>query len=694
MTLFQCVIRMMIRKPQVYIGLALNTAVVAAVVFAYATFVFHPQLDMLWHGEKQTITEQLLRIMFGVLMLCSLLSLLYFLSVLCRERRKQFGIFILLGMKISQLQLMLIWEILSIGSCSTIAGIFLGVLLNMSLLHLLKLNVEYFQLAFHFSEKSLYISTASCLLLFLLAALIMPLLVREQHILRFFRDGGERREGKSDLSIGILRSILSFFFLGLVIVLCWFWPIPVELTFHRYTPFIPTLLVCLVLTTLGIYFFYRQGMVMIAKFLLQKHQFSWRKSRLLWMSSITYRLRENAHFLSLFSLLLTISFISISLFPPLFSVFFSSQYDSHLNTYYYNYSKEKNVMPSIIYSLGEKGRSSPLEKQWRSLDSILTAGGLVRFVSQPLVLVHRRNTQLEYTEGYFIRARDYNEMARRSGKPFLTLGTNDAMGMDYAYANDTGSEFPYPLLKDLGIQEVQHSGTKGNTVFPRMDVPQWILGDYAYAKVSKHYKIKKVQHVNYFLPYNGTNIYIINTMIRLNKYFRGASPPTYSTHLSNGMSGGVVYAKNYEPYLWKVLAQSTAISYVIVFFVFMIAADGFLLSRIYTDIEGQRQQFLNLLRVGFSVRDVRRSITNQMAFIFFSPLLLSTIFTASALRYGCRYLLKYPILGEEIEFPDWSSLVGVIAVALGVHFAMFFLTRAWVWRNIQGQWNSTRGGVP
>ncbi|WP_223127904.1 hypothetical protein [Pasteuria penetrans] len=47
MTLFPCIDHMIQRRPKAYIGLLLNSIITSSVLFAFASFLFHPRLPLL-----------------------------------------------------------------------------------------------------------------------------------------------------------------------------------------------------------------------------------------------------------------------------------------------------------------------------------------------------------------------------------------------------------------------------------------------------------------------------------------------------------------------------------------------------------------------------------------------------------------------------------------------------------------------
>lgn len=138
------------------------------------------------------------------------------------------------------------------------------------------------------------------------------------------------------------------------------------------------------------------------------------------------------------------------------------------------------------------------------------------------------------------------------------------------------------------------------------------------------------------------------------------------------------------------------ISTLIAAFVFVTIAGNFLLLRVYTDLEGQQRQFRNLLRIGFPFRHLQRSVTIQIAWLFFLPVILAVALTACALYYGlrCAERLFADMSGPEematqaLDLMTSSvlfatSAVGAVFIALQV--SLFLVARAWTLRAMKRQ---------
>ncbi|WP_223127885.1 FtsX-like permease family protein [Pasteuria penetrans] len=699
MTFFQSIVRMIRRRPQAYIGLMLNTVITSAVTFAYATFVFHPQLQMVLHEAKI-----LFMIMFSMLIFCSFFSLFYSLLVLYKERQEQFGIFLLLGMKSQYLRVMLVSETMLIGCCSIGMGILLGMGLNTILVYFIDTTIRYLELKYHFSLKALGVTAISSLLLFLLAAVVMPSRIQGRNIIRFIQGGRGGAGYKSNPSISAFRAVISFLSLGSMAAICVF--LPLNIFGNPPGSVVFTFSICLFLTLIGSYLFYREGSVSLASFFRWNRNFSWKGVRLLWIGNTVYRLRDNARFFFLVSMLFMFVFTSASAVS-----FIKRGVDKIQDS---GSVPDLKIMPELVYSISDRKKIAPHEwHEFGTLDQLLRSGGLLRVNSNLLILTRDKNpypglplsggteehrsiedgedkapnfrnqTKLrELTGGLFLKASDYNAMAQKSGKPTLSLGSHTAALL----CNDPGCARDKRIASNLlpeyfRVQERKYL-SNASLVLPWYSIPQWVLGDKMFDEVSRCPGIHKLQNANYVVPQGKMSARMLEALMKAEWMGRDGHRPW------SGM--GVVHNRvSTLEGIWHVVF--VFISVLIVALVFAIVAANFLLLRIYTDMEGMQRQFINLLRIGFSSIDLRKSITKQISLIFFLPLSFATTLTVFALCYGVRFLdfITFGKAGDQIFLIALTASSETLAMFLGIQVIMFFLVRAWIFNkfnNMNKQW--------
>ncbi|WP_223127899.1 ABC transporter permease [Pasteuria penetrans] len=711
MTFLSCVIHMIQRRPQAYISLLLNSIIISSVLFAFSSFIFHPQLEIFRFFSEFSLL--VFWVMFYILMFCSFFSIFYSMATLYRGRQRQFGIFLLLGMRPQQLRVLLSIETMIVGGFSIVFGVLFGVVLNLGLVSFIRSFLEYVPLGFHFSFGSLGITTASSLAIFLLAALVMPFFVRSQKVVQLLQ-GEKRVDDRPEPLVGLFRVLASFFSLGIVVAICLF--SPVDAGFNEFPNSIQYIFpICVILTFVGVYFFYCQGSVALAKWFRWNRSFSWRGMRLLWIGNMAYRLRDNSRFLWFFSMLLLTVFTSVSVVVAVVRVWIPYSTVG-------GGKQQQNLASLLIHRhLVEEGRigSEAQRRSWR-MDQILlhSDSGLKRVDSTPIVRLDKKNTGLikppvkpeehekykeiqdkkrgalargdrsfleEHTEFIAISVNDYNRIMEAYGGKLLSLTPNEAAALGSRQEKNLN-----PLPWGLGTARitVPDLDQQPSVLFPPLgygthgEMGVYVLGEGVYSKLlaSRDPSIRKFWDAHYVSRQGEMNSRIFKALGQAGLLYPNDKYPPEKIRGSSIVYNGM----NKHSDEWIVFFSLSAV--LILSLVFVIIAGNFLLLRIYTDVEEQRQQFHNLLRIGFSVRHLQKSITVQMSCVFFFPLLLAVLLTSCALYYGVRFARhSFPVgkgkeMGDEILSVALFPSLQVIVVFLGVQAIMFFLARLWVLR--------------
>lgn len=149
---------------------------------------------------------------FVALILCFLI--LYANNFLMKRRKKEFGIYMLLGMPRSKISRVLVYETMFIGMISLFTGIFAGLFLS-QILTALTANMFEATLHYHFvfSKISLIITIAVFFGIFFFIIMFQTSMIRKKQLIDFIKVGHERGKVKK-LWLSIILFIVSLLFLG------------------------------------------------------------------------------------------------------------------------------------------------------------------------------------------------------------------------------------------------------------------------------------------------------------------------------------------------------------------------------------------------------------------------------------------------------------------------------------------------
>ncbi|WP_257143995.1 FtsX-like permease family protein [Bacillus sp. AFS002410] len=245
-----------------------------------------------------------------VIFLFIIFFILYSNSFFMKQRKKEFGMYLLYGMSEPQITLMIFYENLFIGGISLVSGMLIGGLLSkffgMLLMNLMKYN-EVISLNFPIE------AIASTVGLFILLAIIISIqsffMIRRVQIVELFH--AQSKKEKTFKSSPFF-AILSIVLLGIAVYLITsgkdsvFWQEHVSLTSSTVT----------IGLIGGTYLFFRQFTGWLLQVFSNRKRF-YEGNTVLWVSSLRFQIRSNTlnlTFITLFSavLILLIGFVTIN----------------------------------------------------------------------------------------------------------------------------------------------------------------------------------------------------------------------------------------------------------------------------------------------------------------------------------------------------------------------------------------------
>lgn len=681
MRLTQCVWIMIRRRPQVYLGLFLNAVVVTAVLFAYVGLYWQPDLAIFQHALRKPFW-----VICGLLVGVSFLALLYFLATLYRRRRRrQLGLFLFLGMRPRQGYAWVATETLVVGGCGIVGGVGLGVAIHMALFSFLQrfpgMSLLFPQ--YHFPLRALFFTVGLFFGLFVVLAVAIPLVLprsRPAEPRCVDSEGGMSR-----------YAWISLLALGTIVAICLFLPfhgLPgppggKEKVFLSFVLFV----FCAGLSFLGIYQFYRRGMMIVAQVLRRWKSFSWQGLRLLWLGVLDRRLRGYAFSFSF----LSVWFIGFMIVSCILAVFLhgwlspGSAWSKHAKVFrgievsssLPRYPQDPAGPFAVVYHWPQPDSGLPaelLEAQQREMAILAKLGW------EPFAFSLFSVASSESWYFLFLSWREYRAIQQLASLPALPGAADHVLS---SCTDCRGGAIEYALRRRFGATQIRYI-SPDEVQIPPHGMPFsssragiWILGDAVYERLSRLPDAKQLRYVGYRLPAAGLTLDHLQFLYQVAQESGVWSFPIQWNPYHVALAYEEVWVLGWVMVTWAMLFLS-----------FTVAAGNFLLFRIYLDLGDREQGYRDLLRLGIPVRYICQLVTQQMAVLFFSPLVLSILLSVCALVYAYR-LLTFAVGYPSIEAVD-SSLVmpisGVFVIFLCAQGLVFLLVRKWVVRNVARRW--------
>ena len=190
--------------------------------YTFNTFQDQKAVIQISSSQDDLVTQLsgvMLFISIFVAMILSFL-ILYANNFLMKRRKKEFGLYMLLGMPRSKISHILIYETLMIGIISLITGILTGLFLS-QILTAITANLFEATLNYHFvfSTYSLIITLFSFFFIFFLVIMFQTWTIRRKQLIDFIKPEKQEQGRVKKLWLSILIFILSILFLASAYVL-------------------------------------------------------------------------------------------------------------------------------------------------------------------------------------------------------------------------------------------------------------------------------------------------------------------------------------------------------------------------------------------------------------------------------------------------------------------------------------------
>ena len=269
-------------------------------VFSYYLFSSLLQNDLMERLPKAAYAWMMLSIGKWLLSVILLLFLLYAGSYLQKRRKRELGLYSLLGLERKHIGILLFWENAGMYLVSVSAGIILGFVLNklmfLLLLRMSRLNVD---VAFYFSMEAVVETFRYFAVVFLC--------VYVRSLWGFYRMKptelmSESRKGEKEVKRVWLWSVIG----GILLVCGYYISVTSKLDSMIFTDFF----LAVFLVVVGTYFLFTSGSVAFLKFLKRRKNIYYRPSNQITISGMLYRMKKNAAGLSnicIFSTMLLIT---------------------------------------------------------------------------------------------------------------------------------------------------------------------------------------------------------------------------------------------------------------------------------------------------------------------------------------------------------------------------------------------------
>ncbi|WP_416144321.1 ABC transporter permease [Planococcus koreensis] len=411
MTFRQLAYRNVFRNRRSYAAFFLASVFSVMVFFVYSMFIFHP---LFAEDGLQQLAVRGMFIAEVVLYIFTLFFLFYSMSAFLQARSKEFGILMHLGMTKKQLNKLIFFETMILGTVSTVAGIALGFAFSKFFFMIGREIMELEALPLYVSWKPFALTIGAFASLFIIISFVSVAFVRTKGILDLLQ-GYWKTEEITQSSKWL--SALGFVLLAIAYALA---AMVSDSTVYTMAFIIPPI------ATLGTYLFFTHSIHSLLQLYKRRRGVYWHKTRLVAIAEASVKLKDSAQMFFIVTIVSTVAFLTVGTLASFMS--------------YTGDFRESNPLGLIYISFN--GNSEEREHVDRLISQL--EGKELEYDMVPLI-VKRQTSTLSGNDVDIVRTSDFNRLA-------LTLGFNPV----YPQSGE-GIFIPYSQesLEELGEVSVE-----------------------------------------------------------------------------------------------------------------------------------------------------------------------------------------------------------------------------------------------
>ncbi len=611
--------------------------------------------------------ETALLMMFGawVIAIFSTIFLFYTNSFLMKRRKKEFGLYNILGMGKSNIGLIIFFENLFIYAITLIGGIFLGIVLSkLSELIIVRLVHGTVNFAYSISGKSVESTLCIFSIIFALLTVYSMLSVKSNTAINLIKsqNAGEKPP-KTNWVFGIL---------GIAVLVGAY---VLALSVNNAIQSLSMFFIAVIMVIIGTYLLLISGSVMICRILQKCKNYYYQKKHFASVSSMAFRMKRNGAGLASICILSTMVLVTISTTS---CIYFGSKntienrYPFEFNTCY-NIDGTSEVFDSYINkikstvkeNLSAANATQTTKIEYKYADSAgLYINGFVKlkYDNQSLMDSEVMNNPL-YTY-VFISQKTYNEL---SGKNIsLNEGETVLCTENHEQFADTINFEDLVELKvvDVDNELMAKSGEEVDVV-PTVYIVVTDMEKTVEPLTSLMYRDEKI--VTYWYRYDFNTDLDKESQINL----ENAMKKSISNTVKEFGDATISYrihgrASNEEEYY----ASTGGIIFIGIMLsvIFAVAAALIIYYKQLTEGYEDQERFTIMQNIGMTKKEIKGSINSQMLTVFFIPLLLSCCHLAFAFKMIRLILILFGITNIGL----FAIITGISVVAFSLLYVVFY----------------------
>ncbi len=534
----------------------------------------------------------------------SFVFIIYSMFSFLKKKTKNLGIFMITGASMQQVRKMLFRENMFIAGIAILTAIVLGLVIAPLFLMITKRVLQASSFGMYIPVQAIALTTILFAILFCIVSKFITRFINKEEAVLLLKTDVTQEKLITPAPWKLLLSVITSGFLALSLIL--------ELNWIE-SPGMVYYLLLFVSSLLAIYFIITQGMLLSIR-VLQKHPSYYKKTNMLYVSNLKAKGRSHAHLIYLLTILLLGVFLCTN-------VLYSS---------YYNIDKRvESLEPYSFQYISLPGNKPESEQED------------VSFIEHTLA------KQGKYEAYYSAFKTDKNQNIG-----FMSVSNYNAFSIhktlflkDDEYYVVAGYQNILPsteLIHDYPFGELQYAGIeKRNILMSGVQRVYYIVPDAVYETID--YPIFKVY--SYEVEHWTEKNELAETI------FSKITPIQYERQIHSKIN------------LYNTEKFTVSLLFFIGFMmslIFLSAAMSILYFYLQMALEGEKEKYAGIRKLGFSIKELASVVTKELATLIFIPFVL-----ASILLCGIMFAMRN-------QFS--SALYGVTAIGVGIFLLLFVIS--------------------
>ncbi|CAG9614057.1 Bacitracin export permease protein BceB [Bacillus rhizoplanae] len=607
------------------------------IYFTFAALQYNTQMEKAAEGSKKI--SGAFQVSSVMLIIFVAVFIIYSNSFFTRKRKKEVGLYSLLGIRKRQIGRMLFYENMLMGLMSLVIGIVIGSLLSKLFLELL-VSLMGLDLHVHFEVPLAAITNTAVVffVIILYTSLQGYRLIYRFKLIELFR---AEREGEQMPKGSIIMAFIAIFLIGSGYFLSLMFTKAI-----KYADFMMIAFYILLATVLGTYLLFMFFTVVVLKRARNNKSSFYNGMNMVTTSQLLYRIKGNAKSLATIAILSAVTLTAVGTSVTMYYNTFIQAKD--YTPYSFSYEKKDAALEQKVNAIFEEEKKhNPIKEQFE-IEMVPVKG---KFEGEKADI--SMNAHYMMTEQYQLVSQSaFNTIANKMDVDAVRLTAGEAFVLDGTYIEGhefstvyTGNKAVFPLGNETKALTIK--GVEGRNVTNLGELVV-VVPDDVYEQTKKVNGTRVVKNINVKNEKNSKAL-----TEKLTKIMPRESEPASSFRdFYTGFKGGM---------------EATGMMMFISIFlglVFLLATGSIIYFKQLTEANADRDRYVVLRKIGVTKQEMKKAIAKQIRFIFAIPLVIGILHSLFALK-GLANLLPFEIL-----IPLLMS-IGVYSV---IYIGYYFLT--------------------